>query len=854
MSGHGHVTPNPNGLKARCGGPALCGGCAQEAATAGFLSGGPVLAKVLCPTCGSAVAPEALGAVRVTESTTEAIDGRRSTMDTRALLAKAIDDRAKTLSGRSWAYAFVRDFTDDQVVYEYDGCTWQCSYTLTESGTVGTVVLGEPSKVVEQTWYVPAAGDAAPVMPATEAEQAERADRIDGRVLEAKGTDPAGGRIFRVRIIATGDSKNGRRYPAAVLREAVSLYEGAKAYDHHRTDEELRTSTINGLVGSYRNVEASDDGLDGDLVLLPSATHTAEALDASLTAQAAGLPPMVGVSHDAMTVLKPVTVGGRRMQEAVAITKVNSADVVADPAAGGKATRVLAGGTEPIDTDPADEAGQSTQESQVKPEELLAAFKTLTPEQLAGVGLVRAGESTNPPVAEPEKAAPERTAEAGEPKTSWTAKAMIRGKVEEAGLPVAVVESLTEALPDRIVESDIDAQIAALKTAMGVAERTGLVPTVTAQVTQEAHDKKVAALDAFFAGNFSKGYRSFRGAWQDFTGARVGALDSEDLNRRVLRESFGAGFASGTRSTESLDSTSWAQVLGDSVTRRLVAAYSNPSLQTWRMIVSSTPPVADFRDQRIGRVGGYGTLPTVAQGGPYQPLTSPADEEATYALTKKGGTEDVTLEMIANDDVRAISQIPGKLGRAAAQTLYRFVFDLLSGNATCTYDSVTLFDSGHANTDTSSALSQTTLSVGRRKMIEQTAYGDTSEVLGITPKLLIVPPELEELAFQLTTSAVAVPSTPAGPSDTPNIHQANGLQSLLVPYFSDANDWFLAASGADVPTIEVGFYQGREEPELFTQADSNVGSVFNSDTFTWKIRHIYSGTILDHRGFYRGQG
>ena len=30
MSGHGHVTPNPDGSKAHCGGPALCGVCAGE--------------------------------------------------------------------------------------------------------------------------------------------------------------------------------------------------------------------------------------------------------------------------------------------------------------------------------------------------------------------------------------------------------------------------------------------------------------------------------------------------------------------------------------------------------------------------------------------------------------------------------------------------------------------------------------------------------------------------------------------------------------------------------------------------------------------------------------------------------
>lgn len=30
MSGHGHVIPNPSGLKARCGGPGLCPECAAE--------------------------------------------------------------------------------------------------------------------------------------------------------------------------------------------------------------------------------------------------------------------------------------------------------------------------------------------------------------------------------------------------------------------------------------------------------------------------------------------------------------------------------------------------------------------------------------------------------------------------------------------------------------------------------------------------------------------------------------------------------------------------------------------------------------------------------------------------------
>lgn len=667
-------------------------------------------------------------------------------------------------------------------------------------------------------------------------------DRIGGRVLEAKGTDDAGGRIFRVQIIEAGDSKNDRRYPAAVLHEAVGLYEGAKAYDHHRTPAELATSTIAGLVGSYRQVEATDAGLEGDLHLLPSATHTAEALDASIAAQEQGLPPLVGISHDAMTYTRPITAGGRRLREAVRIAKVHSADVVADPAAGGKAVRVLAGGIE--ETDPETDSGESNEEDDVAltSQTVLAALKDASPEDLAAVGLSK----VEPPAVEPTTEAVERTAEAGIDKASFLGGLMVREKVAAAGLPERIAESLRESLPERITEADVDARIADLKAAMGVVERADLAPTLTAVVTQEALDKKKAALDNFFAGDYS-GYRSFRQAYLDITGNRSAAWD-ENLNKRIMRESIGAYYDSGERTTESMTTSSWDVILGDSITRRMVAMYAQPSLQNWRQVVSSTVPVNDFRTQRIDRLGGYGTLPAVNQGAPYQPLTSPTDEEVTYSLTKRGGTEDLTMEMIANDDVRAIGNIPKRLGLAAARTLHNFVWDFFSTNPTI-YDSLTLFHATHTNT-TAVALAQSAVSTLRQKMRDQTGYGDTSNILSLVPKFLIVPNELEELAFQICTSAVAIPATPAGPTDTPNIHQ--GLTPIVVDYFTDANDWFLSADPNMCPTIEIGFYQGRQEPELFTQSDQTQGSMFNADKLTYKIRHIYSGAALDFRGLQRG--
>lgn len=813
------------------------------------------------------------------------VNGSRAFDDIRELVGDALTNRARAATGTmAYVYVYVADLTDTDVVYSVSDDLWQCSYSIADDGAV---TLGEPARVVRT--YVPApastanepaepgdlgASELGPDDPDISADsdligmgESQRV-RTAGRVIEAKGTDADGGRIFRVRIVEYGDSQNGRRYPAAVMREAVGLYEGAKAYDHHRTLEELQTSTVQGLIGFYRDTEAEDDGLYGDLHLLPGATHVAESLDASLAAQEAGLEPIVGISHDVMAHFKPIVDGGRRLQEATSIASVSSADVVAKPSAGGKAVRAVAGGepSEPTEgeTDVATTA------------DVLAALKEATDEDLAGVGLARATkttESTAPagPATRATEGAPESAREAELPKGSFLGKLMIERKVTEAELPASAAEAVATALPERIRESDVDAQIAAIKSAFGIIERSELAPTIgSAQVTQESLDKKKAALDRFFEGDFS-GYRSFKQAYLDISGRAPRSYFDEDLNRTIMRESIGATlYDSGDRATESMSSGTWNLVLGDSVTRRLVAEYNQPDLQTWRSIVSSFVPIADFRTQRIDRIGGYGTLPTVAQGAPYQPLTSPANEEVTYSITKRGGTEDITLEMIANDDVRAISKIPTKLGLAAAQTLYRFVWDFVTtaaGTATTsggstTYDSSSLFTSGHSNFVNSangSALSQSALSAGRLLMRSQTAYGDTADFIAPLPRFLVVVNDIEELAWQLCTSAVALPTaanTPpqsTGAANTPNIHQ--GLTPIVLDYVANATSttaWWLVADPGRIPTIEVGFYQGQQDPQLFTQSDPSVGSMFNSDKLTFKIRHMYGGSILDHRGFVKG--
>jgi len=307
---------------------------------------------------------------------------------------------------------------------------------------------------------------------------------------------------------------------------------------------------------------------------------------------------------------------------------------------------------------------------------------------------------------------------------------------------------------------------------------------------------------------------------------------------------------------ESLKSSGWGEVLGDSITRRMIAEYQLPMYNIWRNLVTDIVPLFTTRVQRRMRIAGFGDLPTVAEQGTYQSLTSPTDEESFYSPVKKGGLEDLTQEMLMNDDVGAIRAIPKKLGIAAIRTIYKAILDTSMGGNKEQDGSTALGSAGRGNYGTT-ALSNTQLTAVRYAMRSQTAYGG-NDTLGAAnvPKYLWVPNELEELANQICFGKVSVEtfvpystgSTTPIPSTRENIHQ--GLVPVVVDEWTDATNWFATADPKMVPILEVGFVGGKEEPELWVQDQPNVGSVFTADKTTYKVRIWFGFCWLDYRGVY----
>jgi len=724
-------------------------------------------------------------------------------------------------------YVEIEAMFPDRVVACRDGRYYSYPFTIGEDNKVA---VGDAAEVIEQ--YVPV--------------RMSEAIGADCAFLES--ADPEG-LVWDVVLIRAGLAKNSAKtfYPDAVLREAAPLFDGVRALvrseeDHLKSPAAGRDArNIAGWFSEPRFVEgnAPDTGYIG--ARFHFAAGMTSLRESVADAWKRGKRDLIGFSIDAAGAAKKAVAGFREGAKriATAITKVFSVDIIVDASAGGALVRLV----EAADTD------TPTREQDAMKERMLATIKAKAPQLFAKINLetitdeeleARYAEALATPA--PAAAATGVSAEQlAETVRMVEARAYLRTAVATSKLPQAAQDKLLAdwGKRERFAEADVDAAIKTERTYLAHFSESGKVMLdEKGDIVVEDRAAKIADMfDAFFdpAHKNHRDVHSFKECYVEMTGDRRVTGRMENVDRARLAEAVGAAFR------ESLDSTSFANVLGDSITRRMVAEFrAAVQFDAWRQI-ASVVPVQDFRTQERTMFGGYGDLPTVLQGDPYTSLASPTDDDATYAVAKRGGTEDVTLEMIKNDDVGAIRRIPVKLGRAAKRTLAKFVFDFIRTNPNI-YDGTALFTVGHGNLGTT-AFSATEYGVVRVAMLKQTELS-SADRMGIGPKGILCPPDLESAvwtAFQRSTNL-----------DKDFIQTLN---PVIIPvwYWTDITDWAAYADPSDLPGIEIGFLDGQEEPELFVQDQPNVGSMFSNDQLTYKIRHIYGGAVVPggEKAFYK---
>jgi len=703
-----------------------------------------------------------------------------------------------------------------------------------------------------------------------------------GRIREASKAKE--GKVWDIDVIRSGKSIVGRYWPPELLSSKgfLGMLEGADVFEDHPgyTDsEQYPIRRVGDHIGVIRSPKARQDG-DG-AVVVEARFHVIDPLWREKLKNAAEVGEIsryqfsINADGDDSQV---VEAEGGKAQLVSAVYAVESVDLVTHASAGGRIRAMR-------------ESDQTAKERDMNEDELAAKIEAAVEAALARTHTTEAvdapldgdEEIEESGVAEANEADElfaklrDLTARLEERERAATNATVIEEAMKASGLTGVIRESaqrrLQEAATRRsLEEADVTAIMGeyrglaaayAQRPPVGMGRVEGFVDRADnyelrfrAMLTPANHINPVKDAE----GHVVEPFHSLREAYCVWNpSANPFAAETVEA---CMDELHGAKYSS-TRHhkkiRESLTTAQWGEVVADNMYMSLMKSYSDLPYDDWRKVVSEIESVADFRTRYFLRIGGYGNLPAVAEGAAYQPATSPTDEHTTYSISKRGMLEQsITLEMIADDQIGALARIPTALARSAKRTLYNFVMDLITtDNPTLHYDSVVLYTAGtsHYNADTV-ALSILGVETAEQLMADQTAYNESLEILGDRnrPKYIIVPRELKSRALRILDPSDAFAPNLAAVADAdigrdPHQYKGSGMEVIVYDKLTNAKDWWTVGDPSLVPTVVIGFFGGRQEPEMFMQDDPASGLGFNNDTQAIKIRHIYGGSVLDHRSF-----
>lgn len=650
-------------------------------------------------------------------------------------------------------------------------------------------------------------------------------------------------------------SKNGRLYDAEAVAAAAGLFEGVKVYDDHLTAEEFQArsgmrSPAREWLGTITDVvwEATTRQLKGVFKVVDQGLR-----EKLKNAFESGVLKSIGLSLDAFTKQdESVFVNGVSMPVVSGFPKVNSVDLVGDPAAGGGFVRAIA-------------ANNEVHHMSEMINERLDGFAA----DIAEVkGLVSQLAQNLQPAAEAveevediEEEAEEDETDAADASKAEEALKQIKQmrfeqKVEKA-IEAAKLTGTHAALARRAIRTDADIEpvIKQVKEAQAASDPTGRVSEAGAarggqvEVGLTGREMAEVGLQRLLMGN-----REFKAIEQS---------DSQDVKDRIT-EAYKSWQKNGRPYDDTRRMSEWAyQMLGGNPliddraleavttsgmssivknTLNLMLANSYSKREEWWSPIVTEEEVDTIDQATLVRTYGVNTLSEVSEGNAYTEL-SWADDEETAAFVKRGNYIGVTLETLLNDKVQEVRSIPMRLANAWYNTLSDMVANVFTVNTAAgpvLSDTGALFNAtatstggGHANLLTT-AFGTTTAAyaAARLAMQKQTdqALG-AGRRLGITPKYILVPFDLETTAQAVINSEVV----PGASNSQPNVFLRES-QVIAVPQWTDANDWALVGDPNMFPAIYLIFLRGRRLPELFASESETAGSMFTNDELRYKVR------------------
>ena len=325
---------------------------------------------------------------------------------------------------------------------------------------------------------------------------------------------------------------------------------------------------------------------------------------------------------------------------------------------------------------------------------------------------------------------------------------------------------------------------------------------------------------------------------QELRGHSMVELAREALQREGLKANFGDNME---LARAAINSTSTFPAIMSNLANKSVMVGFNEAETTYQ-IWAGKGSNRDFKEAARVALSEAGTLELVPEGAQFK-QDSFGEASARTKVATYGKLFSLTRQAIINDDLGLFSKIATKYGSAAKRLVNKMVYAQLTGNVKM-QDNVALFDSKHGNVaGTGEALSVKAIAKAITAMRRQ--KGITGEAtLNITPKYLVVPPELEVTAYQIVNSTAAV--------DGVNSGVANPYKGRFIVVadaeLTDPDAWYLVADATQHDTIEVTYLNGVETPRLETRQG------FDVDGIEYKVAFDCGVSALDFRGLYKNAG
>jgi hypothetical protein len=217
---------------------------------------------------------------------------------------------------------------------------------------------------------------------------------------------------------------------------------------------------------------------------------------------------------------------------------------------------------------------------------------------------------------------------------------------------------------------------------------------------------------------------------------------------------------------------------------------------------------------------------------------------------KRGNFIGVTLETLMRDKIGLIRQIPEKLASAWYNTQSDLVANVFTingvtgpvlGTTGALFNNTALgTPGGHVNLLTT-AIGHSQFSVVRTAMSKQTdqPLGAGRKLL-LRPKYVLVPVDLEVTALTVRNSEL-VPDADfdagaVGSGAQSLNHFRNSFEVIVVPQWTDVNDWAAVADPLIAPAIHLIYPRGQRAPQIFSAEGETSGAMFTNDELRFKAR------------------